>query len=141
MMYKNLNNVLYWLLQVIEMKLNINQDYIKVGESTQLNVVKEQKITETIGDNYDASNFTWKSTNEDVATVDSTGKVTGIKDGYTTVYAYHEEAKIYAMCVVNVASDFANPQIATGNKFTGIGLGLYFSKKAITSQSVQDLII
>ena len=103
-----------------EMSLNKNHEYIKVGEKLNLNAVEEQKITETIGDNYAASNFIWKSTNEDVATVDSNGVVTGISDGYTTIYAYHEETKIYAMCVVNVAKEFTNPQIATGNGFTTI---------------------
>ncbi len=37
--------------------------------------------------------------------------------GYTTVYAYHEKSKLYAMCIVNVSKNQANPQIETGNGY------------------------
>ena len=102
------------------MSLNKNQEYIGVNEKLQLNVVEDDKVTEQIGSNYAATNFVWKSTNEDVATVDANGIVTGISDGYTTVYAYHEKSRLYAMAVLNVAKNVTNPQIETGNGFTTI---------------------
>lgn len=119
----NQNNgypVLAWQNETPVMSLNRNQEYIKVGETLKLNVVETDEITEKIGTNYANSNFTWTSTNEDVATVDSNGIVTGVSDGYTTVYAYHEASGLYAMAVINVAKDFTNPQIETGNGFTAI---------------------
>ncbi|MBP3708620.1 MAG: Ig-like domain-containing protein, partial [Clostridia bacterium] len=112
--------VLAWQNETTVMSLNKNQAYIGVGESLSLNVVEKDEITELIGENYAATNFTWTSTNEDVATVNENGIVTGIADGYTTVYAYHETSGLYAMCVVNVAKGIANPQIETGNGFTVI---------------------
>ena len=102
------------------MQLNKNQAYIKVNETLSLNVVKDEKISKEINYDYSASNFTWTSTNEDVATVDSNGIVTGKADGYTTIYAYNKNADKYAMCIVNVAKKIANPQIETGNGYTAL---------------------
>ncbi len=45
-----------------------------------LNVVETEVVTRIIGNNYNASNFTWKSTNPEIATVDSQGQVVGLKD-------------------------------------------------------------
>ena len=112
--------VLAWENETPVMELNKNQEYIKIGQSLQLNVVEKDEITELIGTNYSNSNFKWTSTNEDVATVNENGIVTGISDGYTTIYAYHETTGMYAMAVINVAKDFANPQIETGKGFTTI---------------------
>ena len=112
--------VLAWQNETTVMSLNKNQAYIGVGESLSLNVIEKDEVTEIIGENYEATNFTWTSTNEDVATVNENGVVTGISAGYTTVYAHHETSGLYAMCVVNVAKGVANPQIETGNGFTAI---------------------
>ncbi|MBO5478694.1 MAG: Ig-like domain-containing protein, partial [Clostridia bacterium] len=112
--------VLAWQNETTVMSINKNQAYIGVGESLSLNVIEKDEVTEIIGENYEATNFTWTSTNEDVATVNENGVVTGVSDGYTTIYAYHETSGLYAMCVVNVAKGIANPQIETGNGFTVI---------------------
>ena len=112
--------VLAWQNETIVMSLNKNQAYIGIGEKLTLNVVEDDDVTKIIENNYSAKNFTWTSTNEDVATVNENGTVTGVSDGYTTVYAHHETSGLYAMCVVNVAKNKANPQIETGNGFTVI---------------------
>lgn len=100
------------------MLLNQKQAYIKVGETICLNILENEEITQIINNNYNNTNFTWKSANEDIASVNENGIVTGIKDGYTTIYAKHEESGIYAMCIVNVSKNEAVPQVLNGNKFT-----------------------
>lgn len=112
--------VLEWENQRPEMALNINQTYIKVGENISLNIKENQEISELIGNNYNNTNFTWKSTNEDIASVDQNGIATGLKDGYTTIYAKHEETGMYAMCVINVSQNIATPMAETGNRFVSI---------------------
>ncbi len=111
--------VLAWENERPVMSLNKNQEFIKVGETLQLDVVQKEETDELVNGNYDATNFTWTSTNEDVATVNN-GVVTGVSDGYTTVYAHHEESNTYAMCIINVAKEKVTPQIETGNGFTVI---------------------
>jgi len=112
--------VLAWENKTTVMQLNKNQAYIGVGENIALNIQQDDDITKIIDGNYSTNNFTWTSTNEDVAIVNSNGVVTGISDGYTCIYAYHKASGMYAMCVVNVAKNFTNPQIETGNGFTTI---------------------
>ena len=46
--------------------------------------------------------------------------MTGVKEGYTNIYAKHKTHDIYAMCIVNIAKDVANPMVETGAKFTAI---------------------
>ena len=119
----NKNNgypVLVWQNETPVMSFDKNQAYIKVNEKLSLNIVQNEEIGKFIQNNYAPSNFKWVSSNEDVATVDENGVVTGLTDGYTTIYAYHEEADLYAMAIVNVARESANPQIGTGNGFTAI---------------------
>lgn len=112
--------VLAWQNETTVMQLDQNQAYIKVGTKLPLNIQIDEKIGEKIGNNYATTNFTWKSTNEDVATVDSKGVVTGISDGYTAIYAHHEASNLYAMAIVNVAKNVATPQVETGNGFAVI---------------------
>lgn len=111
-------SVLAWENQREAMALNKKQEYIKVGETLNLNILENEEVTQIINNNYDNTNFTWKSTNEDIASVNENGVVTGLKDGYTTIYAKHEESGIYAMCIVNVSQNEAMPQVLNGNKFT-----------------------
>ncbi len=113
--------ILYWEAEYPEKaKLNINQTYIKIGEEIQLTV--QPKTDEN---NNPDNDYTWTSTNPDIAKVDENGIVTGLKDGYTTIYATHKytdeegnEKTILAECIINVYKQKANPQIETGNGFT-----------------------
>jgi len=110
----NINNgypILWWEAPAIE--LDKKQAYIKAGENLQLDVVENVAITD----------FTWKSSNEDIATVNENGLITGVGEGYTTIYGKHKEYEnINTMCIINVAKsgNIANPQIETGNGFTVI---------------------
>ena len=109
--------ILWW--EGPRLELNKNQAYIKENGELQLSVMAAQSACpKEILDEILKGEFEWTSSNEDVATVDQNGKVTGKKDGYTTIYARHRTDGLYAMCVVNVAKDTATPQIATGNGFT-----------------------
>ncbi len=104
--------------QDITAKLDKKQAYIKVGENFKLNVVETERLSSSVGKQITNADFTWSSTNADVATVDSNGEVTAKSDGYTTIVAHYEKYDIYAMAIVNVASNVANPQVETGNGFT-----------------------
>lgn len=42
----------------------------------------------------------------------------GLQTGYTSIYAKHKTYDMYAICIVNVAKEIANPMIGTGNGFT-----------------------
>ena len=126
--------ILYWEAEYpIKAKLNINQTYIKAGEKLQLNVVgtpfagmqEGNDTTVSVLENLQNTDYTWISSNEDIAKVDGNGEVTGLKDGYTTIYATYKyedeegnEKTILAECIINVASNIAVPQTETGNGFT-----------------------
>ena len=117
----NINNgypILWWQAPTIE--LNKKQEYINVGEQLQLSIIQNENVVTAFGTEIDTISFTWTSSNEDIATVNENGLVTGISDGYTTIYGYNETNNIYTMCIINVAKEIANPQIETGNGFTAI---------------------
>ena len=110
--------ILWW--QAPKIELNKKQEYIKVGEQLQLSIIKNEAVTTALGTEISISDFTWTSTNEDIATVNENGLVTGLADGYTTIHGYNGTNNIYTMCIINVAKEIANPQIETGNGFTAI---------------------
>ncbi len=91
-----------------------------MGEELKLNVTQTIKLQEILGGVIKNTDFIWKSSNEDVAEVNESGTVIGIKDGYTTIYAKHKVHNIYTMCVVNVAETKANPMVETGDGFTAV---------------------
>ena len=115
--------ILWWQAGVIE--LNKKQAYIKAGENLQLDIVGAVEGRENAEklENVDITDFTWSSSNEDIATVNENGLITGVGEGYTTIYGKHKEYEnINTMCIINVAKsgNIANPQIETGNGFTVI---------------------
>ncbi|MCI9575763.1 MAG: hypothetical protein HFJ84_03625 [Clostridiales bacterium] len=59
--------------------------HLKVRETKRLIVTK--KITDNI-------QFTWTSDNEDVATVDSNGTVTAVKEGLCSIHAINEDGEV-----------------------------------------------
>ena len=84
--------------QIPSFELNVNQTYMHVGETLQL-VVDTSKSSASLG------NITWASMDSSVAQVDSTGKVTAIGEGYTTIYATESTYSLKAMAIVNVAKN------------------------------------
>ena len=60
-------------------------------------------------------NAYWKSSDESVATVDATGKVTGVGEGTATITATSVDGKKTATCTVSVTSPFEvlNSSVAT----------------------------
>jgi hypothetical protein len=70
--------ILWWESANIE--LNKKQAYIKENEKMQLSIVQDEKVIDTIKVSIDETDFTWASTNEDIATVDENGMVTGLKE-------------------------------------------------------------
>ena len=131
--------ILYWEAEYRDTaKLNINQTYIKVGQEIQLTVQPgtdennnpdniEENSNRPLIENLNNSDFIWTSTNEDIAKVDRNGTVTGLKDGYTTIYATYKyedeegnEKTILAESIINVSNEIAVPQTETGNCFTAV---------------------
>lgn len=106
-----LNNgypILRW--QVPQLELDKKQEYVKVGEQIHLTINDSKMGGMTPG------TITWASDNSNIATVDSNGIVTAIKEGITTIYATESTYGICAMMIVNVskADAVAYSQIASG---------------------------
>ena len=53
--------------------------------------------------------ITWKSSDESIATVDSNGKVTAVKEGQATITAKIKDSDIKAICVVTVTPKGTDP--------------------------------
>ncbi len=82
-------------VSVDSIKLNIKEKQIAVNE--------EFNLSHTIKpDNATNKNVTWSSSNNAVATVDSTGKVKGIKVGSATIKVTTEDGNKTATCKVTV---------------------------------------
>ena len=110
--------VLWWQLPSVD--LNKKQVYIQEGDTLKLNVLPNEKIKEILGTDFKTTDFTRSSTNEENVIVNENGLVTGIKEGYGTIYGKHKVHEIYAMCIVNVAKETANPMVETGNGYTAV---------------------
>lgn len=84
----------------------------------QLNVMPNEKLSEITGAEIQNQDFSWESSNEEIASIDQNGKVTGLKTGYTSIYAKHKTYDIYAECIVNIYENIANPMAETGIGFS-----------------------
>jgi uncharacterized protein YjdB len=73
-----------------------NLDLI-VGESKTINAT-------IVSDNTTNKNIIWTTSDPTIATVDQNGKVTGIKEGQTTITAKVENTNLTATCEVNVTN-------------------------------------
>lgn len=70
---------------------------IQVGQKIQLTAVTTPEIV--------TEKITWKSRNEEVATVDENGNVTGIRNGTVEIIAQNPSATIKAVCLINVQTE------------------------------------
>ena len=77
--------------------------------STTIAVGASETLTATVTpDNATFKNVTWKSSNEAVATVDASGKVTGVKAGTATITVTTVMGGKTATCTVTVSADKAS---------------------------------
>ena len=81
----------------------------------QTYVTITQTLTATAYPDNSSKVLTWTSSNDAVATVDQTGKVTGMAEGTATItVALKDEASIKATCTVTVESDYVEMNMGTG---------------------------
>ncbi len=76
--------------------LDINNLYLTLGESTTLQATVEPLIASN-------KNVSWSSDNESVATVDNTGKITAVGNGYAVITVKTEDGEMTAVCNVSVS--------------------------------------
>ena len=108
----------------INAELNIRNEYIKTGETLDISVLSEETFKVFIPDKTNQSDWTWTSSNEDVATVDDQGIVTGKEIGYTTITGYNSKTETKAKAIVNVYRNkegaITKPQIEVGPDYSVI---------------------
>ena len=107
----------------IEVELNYRNEYIKVGDTLDIDVTKANKVSlYEEDDNVNQSDWTWKSSNEDVATINNNGIVTGKGVGYTTITGYNEAKELKAKAIIHVYRNkegaITVPKVENGNDFT-----------------------
>ena len=104
------------LFFIKDYKLNYRNTFIKIGETLKTEII------DPTGENIKQSDWTWTSSNEDVATVDSKGNVVGKGLGHATITAYNQKTGYKAKAIVNVYRNkegaITTPQIEEGEGFT-----------------------
>lgn len=107
-----------------EVLLNKRNEYIKIGEKLDIDVLSESSFKVFIPDKTNQSDWTWTSSNEDVATVDNQGIVTGTGIGYTTITGYNSKTATKAKAIINVYRNkdgaITKPQIEVGPDYSVI---------------------
>ena len=93
---------------------------VKMDASRTIYVGKTATLKPTIApSNASIKKLTWKSSNKAIATVDSSGKVTGVKAGKATISATTTDgSKKTAKCVVTVSNPTVKVTSVTLNKST-----------------------
>lgn len=98
----NTSNKYLTKLGINEVVLNSRNEYIRIGESINICVEQASGFNVFIQDEPNQTDWTWKSSNEDVALVDSNGIVIGKGLGHTTIIGSNEKLNITAISIVNV---------------------------------------
>ena len=105
-----------------EVKLNVRNEYIKIGNKLEIKATEGERINAFIQDSSNKGSWTWTSSNEDVATIDNNGTVTGKTIGYTTITGYNTKTAVTAKAIINVYSNkegaITRPQIEVGPEYT-----------------------
>ena len=105
-----------------EVKLNVRNEYIKIGNKLEIKATEGESINAFIQDSSNKESWTWTSSNEDVATIDNNGTVTGKTIGYTTITGYNTKTAATAKAIINVYSNkegaITRPQIEVGPEYT-----------------------
>ena len=85
-------------VKIDEIKLNPTNMSLKVNTSSVIvPIIKPDEAKN--------EKLIWESSDPSIATVDSNGKVTGIKEGKVTITAKTKDGKVAATCVVNIVND------------------------------------
>lgn len=102
-------------------KVNMSQTRLELTET------EEYHLTYTITpENATYKNVTWKSTNEAVAVVDATGKVTAVGAGTCYIRAYaNDESGIYGYCRVIVSEGQATAESLVINEIMAANIDTY----------------
>ena len=112
----NVNATYLTQMGVTEIELNVTNERIKVGETLDVDVLKNTEFNVFIQGEWD-----WTSSNEEIATVDETGVVTGHKVGYAVITGRTGHGLV-GKVIVNVYRNdeyaITTPQIKEGNQFT-----------------------
>ncbi len=108
-----------------KVELNSRNEYIKIGDTLDIDVLSAQGFNVFIQDAMQQSDWIWKSSNEDVASIDvSTGTITGKSIGSTTITGYNNKNGIKARAIINVYNNKQGavtiPQVEYGDTFTAI---------------------
>ena len=111
-----------------EVEINKKNEYIKIGEKLNLDILggiynfNVFVNNDETGENINQTGWTWSSSNDDVATIDENGVVTGISVGYTTITAYNEATGLKGRAIINVYRNkegaITVPQVSHGEDFT-----------------------
>ena len=116
----------YNLLNIIGMTQDVNANvknkYIKVGDTTDIIVLSVEGFNVFIPDDaIDQSDWTWKSLDEDVATVNANGVITGVSLGTTTIMGEDSKgnkAKAIIHVYRNQSGAITVPQVETDGSST-----------------------
>lgn len=117
--------------QIIPSTLTLNKsiDNLQVGQTDTL-------IATITPDNATNKTVTWKSSDESIATVDQTGKVTAVKEGTATITATTTDgSNLSANCVVTVTPQGTTPTNPTDNTGNAI-LNLTMTNGNVKSYTV-----
>ena len=114
--YKLNEFAVYSSIPVTGITLNKSNDSIYSGATDQLTATVQP---------LNASNktVTWTSTNPLVATIDSTGKVTGVNTGSTTIKATTSDGGYFAACSISVATPPPVSSVTLNKSIDSINIG------------------
>ena len=101
------------------LRINQNQDYLEVGNDLTLDVDYYNGFN-IANDTLKVGNISYQSSNEEIATVSASGKVTAKARGKVTIIAEDTSNGMKAQAIINVVSKGATalPQVVTGTTFT-----------------------
>lgn len=103
---------------------------VPMGETTQLNaVVRPSNAADT--------SVTWTSSNESIATVDSTGKVTGVSVGTATITVKSNETGVSNQCEITVV-EVSGAQSTAYTVSSNLGQMVSFNP-AVPAQTAQSI--
>lgn len=87
-------------------------------ESQRIKAGKKAKISKSWKYSGAYNALTWKSSNEEIASIDGNGKVTAVKEGTVTITAKASISGIISKCRVTVwEEEDTEPDLDTGNEF------------------------